>query len=305
MPVSVHTKYKSISPGEIPVSDFFAFMLSSIAPRPIALVSSMDEEGRPNLAPFSFFNAFGANPPIMIFSPSRRGRDNTTKHTFENVKLVPEVVINVVTYDMVQQTSLSSSDFPEGINEFEKSGFTMLESSVVKPFRVKESPVQYECKILNVIETGTEGSAGNLVICEVLKIHVAEGMLLNDGKIDLHKIDLVGRMGGDLYVRASGQALFEVQKPLTKPGIGVDSLPYEVKLSSILSGNDLGQLGNLKDFPTIEELAYFKDSPAYKELIQDEEDVDMLKIKAQHLAQTLISNQRSKEALTLLLLTHS
>ncbi len=299
------TSFQSFSPGDVSVQEFFTLMLNTIAPRPIALVSTVDSNGRQNLSPFSFFNAFGANPPIMVFSPSRRGRDNTTKHTYENVKVVPEVVINVVDYAMVQQTSLSSSDYPEGINEFEKAGFTMLNSDKVKPSRVKESPVQYECKVLQVIETGTEGSAGNLVICEVVKVHVSSSVLQPNGKVDLAKLDLVGRMGGDFYVRASGNALFEVEKPLKEPGIGVDMLPRAVQLSSILTGNDLGQLGNIKQMPRSEEMLEFKESSAFQELVQDEEDAEMLQLKSQHLAQDLIAKGSTYEALMLLLLTHS
>ena len=188
-------------------------MVGGIAPRPIALASTIDLGGRPNLSPFSFFNAFGANPPIVVFSPSRRGKDNTTKHTYENVKEVPEVVINAVTYEMVQKVSDASADFAKGINEFEMVGFTMQPSELVKPFRVKESPFQMECKVLQVIETGYGHAAGNLVICEVLRIHVNPDVLDEKGRIDPRKIDLVGRLGGEYYVRASGPALFELAKP--------------------------------------------------------------------------------------------
>ena len=205
--------YLSITPKETTIQRFHQLMLGAIAPRPIAFVSTVDSEGRPNLSPFSFFNAFGANPPVVVFSPSRRGRDNTTKHTYENVKVVPEVVINVVSFDMVQKMSDSSADFPKGVNEFEKVGFTMQPSEHVKPFRVKESPVQMECKVLQVIETGFENAAGNLVICEILCIHVNPEILDPKGVIDPHKIDLVGRLGGEYYVRASGDALFELAKP--------------------------------------------------------------------------------------------
>jgi flavin reductase (DIM6/NTAB) family NADH-FMN oxidoreductase RutF len=195
------------------VPRFHHLMLGSIAPRPIALASTIDREGRPNLSPFSFFNAFGANPPVVVFSPSRRGVNNTTKHTYENIKEVPEVVINVVTYGMAKQVSDASADFPKGVNEFEQVGFSMLPSEIVQPFRVKESPVQMECKVLQVIETGIGPAAGNLVICEILLIHVDPGIMDENGRIDPHRIDLVGRLGGDYYVRASGDALFELPKP--------------------------------------------------------------------------------------------
>jgi len=207
------TEYIQFDPKVTPLAKFHGTMLGAVAPRPIALASTIDEEGRPNLSPFSFFNAFGANPPILIFSPARRGHNNTTKHSYENVKQVPEVVINVVNYAMVQQTSDSSADFDRGVNEFEMVGFTMEPSELVKPCRVKESPVQFECKVLNVIETGVEGGAGNLVVCEILRMHVNKDILDENGRIDPHKIDLVGRMGGNYYVRANGASLFELAKP--------------------------------------------------------------------------------------------
>jgi len=207
------TPYLHFDPAETSIPVFHHLMLGAIAPRPIALASTIDKEGRPNLSPFSFFNAFGANPPIIVFSPSRRGIDNTTKHTYENVKEVPEVVINAVTYDMVRQVSASSADFPKGVNEFEMVGFTMEPSDLVRPFRVKESPVQFECKVLQIIETGMGNAAGNLVICEILRIHVNPEVMDEKGRIDQQKIDLVGRMGGEYYVRAQGPSLFELAKP--------------------------------------------------------------------------------------------
>ena len=210
---SFPSEYLHFDPSDTSVPKFHHLMLGAIAPRPIAFASTIDKEGRPNLSPFSFFNAFGANPPIVVFSPSRRGVDNTTKHTYENIKEVPEVVINAVTYNMVQQVSDSSADFPRGVNEFEMVGFTMEPSDLVRPFRVKESPVQFECRVLQVIETGHENAAGNLVICEILRIHVNPEILDEKGRIDPNKTDLVGRMGGNYYVRASGSALFELAKP--------------------------------------------------------------------------------------------
>ena len=194
--------------------NYINICLGAIGPRPIAFASTIDEDGNPNLSPFSFFNVFGANPPVLIFSPARRGRDNTTKHTFENAKKVDEVVINIVNYDIVQQMSLSSTEYAEGVNEFEKAGLTMLKSDLVKPFRVAESPVQFECKIKEIIETGTEGGAGNLVICHVVKMHIKEEILDADGYIDQHKIDQVARMGGNWYTRAK-DGMFEVPKPLS------------------------------------------------------------------------------------------
>jgi flavin reductase (DIM6/NTAB) family NADH-FMN oxidoreductase RutF len=206
-------EYLHFDPKETPVQKFHHLMLGVIAPRPIAFASTVDRDGRPNLSPFSFFNAFGANPPVVVFSPSRRGKDNTTKDTYENIKEIPEVVINAVTFDMVQKVSDSSADFAKGVNEFEMVGFTMQPSELIRPFRVKESPVQMECKVLQVIETGFEHAAGNLVICEILRIHVIPEVLDEKGRIDPNKIDLVGRLGGEYYVRASGSALFEVAKP--------------------------------------------------------------------------------------------
>ena len=206
-------EYLYIDPKEVTIPRLQGLIQGAVAPRPIAFASTIDKEGRPNVSPFSFFNVFGINPPLLVFSPSRRGRDNTTKHTYENVKEVPEVVINVVNFDMVQQVSDASADFPKGVNEFDMVGFTMQKSDLVRPFRVQESPVQFECRVLQVIETGTQHAAGNLVICEILRIHINPTILDEKGNIDPHKIDLIGRLGRDYYVRASGNAIFEVAKP--------------------------------------------------------------------------------------------
>ncbi len=229
-------------------------ILGGIAPRPIALASTLDENGIPNLSPFSFFNAFGVNPSTIIFSPARRSRNNTTKDTFENLKKIPEVCINAVTYSMVEQVSLASAEFDKSTNEFEKAGFTMIESLKIKPFRVKESPINWECKVRDIIETGTGGGAANLIICEVVAVHVDEDILKSDSMIDTEKVDLVGRMGGEYYVRANGNALFEVAKPLNKPVIGIDLLPQHIRNSEVLSGNDLGMLGSLESIPSVEEI---------------------------------------------------
>lgn len=223
------------------------------------------------MSPFSFFNVFGSNPPTIIFSPARRGRDNTVKHTFNNVKATNEVVINIVNYDMVQQVSLSSTEYPEGINEFEKAGFTMLSSEKVKPFRVAESPVQFECIVKNIIETGSGGGAGNLVICEVLKMHIREEILDENGYIDQHKIDLVARMGGNWYTRAIS-GMFEVPKPLTSLGMGVDLIPQEIRNSRILTGNDLGKLGNVEELPSEDEIeAFLTENPEVRNLEKEEQ----------------------------------
>ncbi|MBS1772841.1 MAG: flavin reductase family protein [Bacteroidetes bacterium] len=244
-----------IVPGEIKTAALHAFLLGSVAPRPICFASTIDKDGNPNLSPFSFFNVFGSKPPILIFSPARRVRDNTIKHTLENIYETKEVVINVVSYSMVQQTSLSSCEYPKGVNEFTKGGFTQVASEMVKPFRVKESPVQLECRVNQVIETGHEGGAGNLVICEVLCMHIDDNVL-TDGKIDPHKIDLVARMGADYYCRASGNAVFEVHKPNVELGIGIDGLPEKIRNSSVLTGNNLGMLGNITSLPVVDNILY-------------------------------------------------
>ena len=246
----------TIDPKDISTGKCHQYLLGAVGPRPIAFASTIDGKGRPNLSPFSFFNVFSANPPILVFSPARRGRDNTVKHTYLNVKETKEVVINIVNFNMVQQTSLSSTEYAEGVNEFEKAGFTMLESDLVKPFRVAESPAQFECKVINVIELGQEGGAGNLVICEVVKMHFDEAILDETGFIDQHKIDLVARMGGNWYTRAIS-GMFEVPKPLTTLGIGVDAIDPEIRESKVLTGNDLGKLGNVEALPSQEEIEEF------------------------------------------------
>lgn len=246
----------SFNPKDISVGKLHGLLLSAVAPRPIAFASTIDVNGNPNLSPFSFFNVFSANPPILIFSPARRVRDNTTKHTLENAEVMKEVVINVVNYDIVQQMSLSSTEYPEGVNEFKKAGLTMLASDEVMPFRVAESPVQMECKVNDIVKLGTEGGAGNLVICEVVKLHVANEVLNEDQTINQEKLDLVARAGGSYYSRAKS-GFFEIPKPLTTLGIGVDAMPEHVKDSMILTGNDLGMLGNVEALPTKEEIAMF------------------------------------------------
>jgi len=239
----------SINPSDISTAKLHGYLLSSVAPRPIAFASTIDEEGNPNLSPFSFFNVFSANPPILIFSPARRVRDNTTKHTLENAKATKEVVINMVNYDIVHQMSLASTEYALGVNEFEKAGFTMLKSDKVKPFRVAESPIQLECKINEIVELGSEGGAGNLIICEVVKLHIKEEFLNEDKSINQQKLDLVARAGGSLYSRAK-EGFFEIPKPLTSLGIGVDAIPLEIRKSDILTGNDLGKLGNIDEIPS-------------------------------------------------------
>jgi flavin reductase (DIM6/NTAB) family NADH-FMN oxidoreductase RutF len=239
----------TIDPKTIPVPKMHSYLLGAITPRPIAFASTVDKQGSINLSPFSFFNCFGANPPILIFSPARRGKDNTTKHTYENLLEVPEVVINVVTYGMVQQTSLASTEYPKGVNEFLKAGFTEQPSKLVRPPAVKESPVNMECKVLQIIPTGEKGAAGILVICEVLLMHIKEEILDNEGRIDPFKLDAVARLGRDFYARVQGESIFKVPKPLERVGIGFDQLPSSIRNSKILSGNDLGLLANVESLP--------------------------------------------------------
>lgn len=286
----------TIDPQSISVPKLHSYLLGSVGPRPIALASTIDEHGRPNLAPFSFFNVFSANPPILIFSPARRGRDNTTKHSFENVKKVREVVINVVTYDMVEQTSLASTEYPEGVNEFTKAGFTPLASEIVKPMRVAESPVQFECIVRDIIEMGTNGGAGNLIICEVLKMHIDTRVLDEEQRIDQQKIDLVARMGGNYYCRANGSALFEVEKPLQTLGIGVDAIPAEIRNSIVLTGNDLGKLGNVENLPDETTVNEYKLTELSDLFVKLEDNPVSLEMELHKLAQQHLACNRVDEA---------
>lgn len=246
----------SFEPKEVSPQELQGYLQTAVAPRPIAFASTLDSEGNPNLSPFSFFNVFSSNPPIVVFSPARRVRNNTVKHTLLNVQDNGEVVINIVNFAMVQQVSLASTEYADGVNEFEKAGFTMIPSDIIKPFRVAQAPVQMECKVQQIIALGDQGGAGNLIICEVVKMHVSKEVLGSDGKIDQHKIDLVSRLGGNWYSRANA-GLFEVEKPLTTLGIGVDNIPMEIRNSEILDGNDLGKLGNIEVLPTQEEINIF------------------------------------------------
>lgn len=243
------------------------YLQYAIAPRPICFASTIDAEGNINLSPFSFFNMFSTNPPICVFSPARRVRDNTTKHTLENVLEVKECVINIVNYDMVQQMSLASTEYAKGINEFDKAGFTMLKSDLVSPPRVAEAPVQFECVVNEVIHLGDQHGAGNLILAEIKLIHINENVLDAEGKIDQHKIDLVARLGGDWYCRVTNENLFKVTKPLARLGIGVDRLPQAVRLSKVLTGNDLGMLGNVEHLPSDEEIDLISTHPQVKEVL--------------------------------------
>ena len=248
----------TFNPSDLPVQKLHQYLLGAIGPRPIAFASTIDADGKQNLAPFSFFNVFSANPPILIFSPARSGRSNTTKDTYNNVKVVPEVVINIVNHSIVYQMSLASSPYASDVDEFVKSGFTPVASETINPMRVAESPVQFECKVNQVIELGTEGGAGNLIICEVTRIHIHEDVLNAEGMIDQHKIDLVSRMGGDWYCRADSNSMFEIKKPITTCGIGFDQLPLYIVSSGVFSKNDLGQLAGIEEFPNETDVNEYK-----------------------------------------------
>ena len=243
-----------VDPNEVTVQEMQGYLQGAIVPRPIAFASTQDSNGNVNLSPFSFFNVFSSNPPVVVFSPSRRARDNSTKHSLENVREVPEVVINIVNFSMVQQASLSSTEYPKGVNEFVKAGLTPVSSAKVKPPRVNESPVSFECVVNEIIPLGEKGGAGNLVICEVVLAHIKDEILNASKQIDPFKLDAVARMGANWYCRAQGEAIFEVPKPLQKLGIGIDSIPSSIRYSSVLTGNDLGMLGNVELLPTRQEV---------------------------------------------------
>lgn len=286
----------SISPKDISTRQMHAYLTGAVAPRPIAFASTVDAEGNVNLSPFSFFNVFSANPPLMVFSPARRVRDNTTKHTLENILEVPEVVINIVSFDMVQQASLSSTEYAKGVNEFEKSGFTELASELVTPPRVQEAPVQMECVVKDVIHLGNEGGAGNLILCEVVKYHAHQYIFDENGAIDPYKIDTVSRLGVNWYSRAKA-GLFEVPKPLTTLGIGIDQLPAHIRNSKVLTGNDLGMLGNIEKLPAPEEVYQFiSKSAQLKDLIETQD-----KEQLHHAAKELLSKNDVEAAWMLLM----
>ena len=286
----------TINPSDIPVPKLHHYLLGSVGPRPIAFASTVDADGNDNLAPFSFFNVFSANPPIMIFSPARSGRTNTTKDTYNNVKAVPEVVINVVNYDIVQQMSLASSPFASDISEFEKAGFTALESETIQPKRVAESPVQFECKVIEVKELGDQGGAGNLVICEVQRIHLKEEILNESGMVDQHKIDLVSRMGGNWYCRADEESMFEITKPITTVGIGFDALPDDILSSEILTGNNLGQLAGIEEIPNETDVNEYKLLEFSDLFVTLEDEPSTLEVELHKRAQQLLEENKLDEA---------
>lgn len=286
----------TITPSEIPVPKLHHYLLGAVGPRPIAFASTIDKDGNRNLAPFSFFNVFSANPPIMVFSPARSGRTNTTKNTFDNVKEVAEVVINIVNYSIVEQMSLSSSPFDSDVDEFVKSGLTPIASETIRPFRVKESPVQFECKVNEVVELGTEGGAGNLVICEVTKIHIDEAILDENGTIDQHKIDLVSRMGGNWYCRANAESMFEIKKPIMTIGIGYDAIPEDIRNSSVLSGNDLGKLGGIEELPNETDVNDHKLIELSELFVELEDEQEKLEQELHKRAKQELKEDKLKEA---------
>ena len=291
--------FKTILLKNIKPAEAQNYLQHAIGPRPICFASTIDINGKVNLSPFSFFNLFSTNPAIIVFSPSRRVRDNTTKHTLQNILEVPEVSINIVSYDMVQQTSLASCEYPKGTDEFLKAGFTKEPSQIIKPPRVKNSPIQMECKVLEVKPLGTEGGAGNLVIAEILMMHINENILDEAGNIDQKKLDVVARLGGNWYTRANFSTIFEVEKPNTQLGIGVDSLPANISNSKILTGNNLGQLANVKETPFVD--TAFEDDQL-KNIFQYY-SVDPLEMEKElHLyAKELLDNGKVREAWQVLL----
>ncbi|MCK9481538.1 MAG: flavin reductase family protein [Bacteroidia bacterium] len=271
----------TINTKEQPIPLVHKYLLGAVGPRPICFASTIDKDGNRNLAPFSFFNVFSANPPIAVFSPARSGRTAETKHTHDNVKEVPEVVINVVTYDMLHQITLAGCPYPKGTDEFAKAGFTPIPSELIKPYRVKESPVQMECEVLEVKELGTGGAAGNLIICEVKLIHIHEDVLDANKMIDQSKIDLIARMGGNWYCRAHGEAIFELERHIVTCGIGIDALPAKIRNSNRLTGNHLGQLGNLEFMPSVEDIKLAAET--YKHC----KDIEATAIELLHQGKTL------------------
>lgn len=286
----------TFDPKELPIPKIHGLLLGAIGPRPIAFASTVDEQGVPNLAPFSFFNVFSANPPIMVFSPARSGRTNETKDTYKNVKVIPEVVINVVNHSIVHQMSLASSPYKPEEDEFDKAGFTKLKSDLIRPFRVAESPVQFECQVIEVKELGDQGGAGNLVICEVVKIHVREDLLTEDGKIDQKKIDLVSRMGGNWYCRADENSMFEIVKPITTCGIGFENIPSDIKNSKILTGNDLGQLGGIEELPNETDVNEYKLVELSDIFVELEDEQAVLEETLHKMAKKLLTENKLEEA---------
>ncbi|MGI9545344.1 MAG: flavin reductase family protein [Cyclobacteriaceae bacterium] len=295
---------KTIDPKSLAIQELHGYLLGAVAPRPIAFASTIDSDGNVNLSPFSYFNVFSANPPVMIFSPARRSRDNTTKHTFDNIKQVPETVINIVNFPIVEQVSLASTEYDQGVNEFVKAGLTQVPSEKVRPPRVGESPVAFECLVDDVIELGQKGGAGNLIISRVVMIHIQEKYLDKEGRLDTKAIDAVGRMGGNWYCRASGDALFEIPKPLQSKGIGVDQLPDKIRLSNILTGNNLGRLGNLEYLPDVEAIEEVKNEAEVKSIMaQAGSQPEAMQEALHRLAQVYLEQGDTQKALKILMIS--
>ena len=286
----------SIDLSEIGVPKAHHYLLSAVGPRPICFASTIDEKGRPNLAPFSFFNVFSSNPPIAVFSPSRSGRTGQHKDTFNNVQKVKQVVINLVNYKMVEQMSLASSPYSPETDEFVKSGLTPLKSELIKPFRVKEAPVQMECEVIEIKEFGESGGAGNLVICKILKMHIAEELLNDKKMIDQEKIDLVARMGGDWYCRTDSNSMFEIKKPISTKGIGFDQIPKEILNSTIFSGNDLGKLGGIEALPDETDVNEFRLIELSELFLEFEDNAKALEIALHKKAKYFLSKNQLKAA---------
>ncbi|WP_420321540.1 flavin reductase family protein [Flagellimonas sp.] len=293
---------KTINPSEIPQPDLHAYLLSAVAPRPICFASTIDAEGNVNLSPFSFFNVFSSNPPVMIFSPARSGRDNSLKHSHQNVKEVPEVVINIVDFPLVEQMSLSSTAYEKGVNEFVKSGLTEVPSKKVRPPRVAEAPVSFECSVTQIIELSDTPGAGNLIFAKVELIHINTEFLDEEGKLDPLKLDLVGRMGGSWYTRASGDSLFEIPKPIQTKGIGVDQLPEGIRNSEVLTGNNLGRLGNMEQLPANDEIEAIANDDEIRMLTKKlKGNPDKLKRELHWVAQQVLKDNDTKKALSILI----
>lgn len=294
---------KTINPKEVKTAAFHSLLLGAVAPRPIAFASTIDNEGNVNLSPFSFFNVFSTKPPVLVFSPARRARDNTSKHTLDNMEVTREVVINICSYSIVEQMSLASTEYDQGVNEFIKSGLTPVASDLVKAPRVKEAPAAFECRVTDIISLGAEGGAGNLVVCEVLLMHVNEAILDETGRIDPHKLDAVARMGGDYYLRATGDCIFKLEKPIRNKGIGVDQLPEFMRNSAILSGNNLGRLGNTEVIPTAAEVEAFRSDPMTNYILNKyRDDKEKLCQELESLGKKLLEDNRVQEAWKVLLL---
>lgn len=297
---------KSIHPADVSARDFYSYMVGAVVPRPIAFVSSISKEGKVNLSPYSFFNAVSAKPPILIFAPVNSMRDNSTKNTLDNVLEHDEVVINIVNHTILEQMSLASTAYPKGVNEFAKSGLTEIPSQLVKPPRVAESPVAFECKVKQVIALGEEGGAGNLVICEVLLAHIHDEVLDEKGSIHPQKLDAIGRMGGNFYCRASGDAIFEVIRPVKAQGIGVDQLPEAIRKSKILTGSNLAKLAGVSSIPDLEHSQQYVSDPAIQQMLkQHEGNAEKLTEAMHRLAQQFLDKGQTEKAWAALLSVHA